>query len=226
MSDAPPPPPPPPPPSSFGSPPPGGSADVGAALSYGWKKFGQYAGVLIAVIVIPFGVQLLVNLIGYAVVRGFFGIYLFSIIGLVIGAALNIGIFNTALMVTAGETPTVGKAFTTDRWGEWILFAIVFQLFVGFGAIFCGVGALLVLAFFGLAPYYFLDQNMSLGDAFSASLAATRGRSGLPLAIAITALVGVAGFIACYIGALVTLPLAYVGVGFLYRYANNQPAAP
>ena len=99
---------------------------------------------------------------------------LLGLIGIVVSAALNIGIFNTALMITRGETATVGKAFTTDRWGEWIVFAIVFQLFVGIGLAFCVIPGLLILAFFGLAPYYFLDQNKSLGDAFSASLAATR----------------------------------------------------
>ena len=36
---------------------------------------------------------------------------------------------------------------------------------------------------FGLAPFYFLDQNMSLGDAFSASLEKTRSTPGLPIAI-------------------------------------------
>ena len=108
----------------------------------------------------------------------------------------------------------------------WIVFAFVFGLFVGVGAIFCGVGALIVLAFFGLAPYYFLDQRKSLGDAFSASLEATRANAGIPLAIALTVLVGFLGIILCYVGALVTMPIAYIGVGFLYRHINNQPVAP
>jgi len=225
VSDVPPPPPPPPPGGSFGTPPPSNSADVGAALSYGWNKFTQNAGVLIAVIVIPFAVQLVFNAIAFAI-QGAVAYVLLGILGLVVSAALNIGIFNTALMITAGETATVGKAFSTDRWGEWIGFSIVFQLFVGIGLAFCVIPGLFILAFFGLAPYYFLDQRKSLGDAFSASLNATRGRSGLPFAIAVTVLVGIAGVIVCYVGLLVTLPLAYTAVGFLYRWANNQqPAA-
>jgi hypothetical protein len=219
VSDAPP-----PPPASFGQPAPGSGPDVGTALSYGWNKFTQNAGVLIAVIVIPFLVQLVFNAIGFAV-QSSVAYILLGLIGLVVSAALNIGIFNTALMITRGETPTVGKAFTSDRWGEWILFSIVFQLFVGIGLAFCIIPGLLILAFFGLAPYYFLDQNKSLGDAFSASLEATRSRQGLPLAIGLTVLVGILGVIACYVGLLVTLPLAYVAVGFLYRAANGQQAA-
>ena len=97
---------------------------------------------------------------------------------------------------------------------------------MGVGAIFCGVGRLFVLAFFGLAPYYFIDQNKSLGDAFSASLEATSRNSG----VAAGDRVGRARRLRsasslCYIGALVTMPMAYVGVGFLYRAANGQAAA-
>ena len=51
---------------------------------------------------------------------------------------------------------------------------------------------LFVLAFFGLAPFYFLDSSMSLGDAFSASLDRDPRQAGLPLPIALTVLVGVA----------------------------------
>ena len=28
-----------------------------------------------------------------------------------------------------------------------------------------------------------------------------------------------------WVGALVTMPIAYIGVGFLYRHINNQPVA-
>ena len=217
--------PPPPPPSSFGTPPPASSPDVGAAISYGWKKFQENVGPLIAIILAPVAVLIVLELIGAFVVRGFVGLLFFSALALLLAMIAYLGIFNSALMVTSGQTVEFGKAFQTDRWGEWIVFAFVFGLFVGVGAIFCGIGALIVLAFFGLAPYYFLDQRKSLGDAFSASLEATRANAGVPLAIALTVLVGVLGIILCYVGALVTMPIAYIGVGFLYRHINNQPVA-
>jgi uncharacterized membrane protein len=222
-----PPPPPPVPPSSGGQPPVGPTGpDAGAALSYGWEKFKDNAGVLIGVILIPVVLQLVLQLIGFGVIRGWFGYVVFGILSAIVSLGGSIGIYNAALMITAGETPDIGKAFTTDRWGEWLVFALVYGLFVGIGALFCGIGALVVLAFLGLAPYYFLDQRMSLGDALNASLDSTRRISGLPLAIALTALVGFLGIVVCYIGALVTMPIAYVGVGLLYRRATNQPVAP
>jgi uncharacterized membrane protein len=226
MSSVPPPPdvPPPGPPPS--RPPTGGSSpDAGAALSYGWKKFQQHVGPLLLIILIPIAVQIVINLIGQFVLEGVFGIVFLSVVGTLLNLMLAIGIFNAGLMITAGQVPDVAKAFSTDRWGEWIVFSFVFGLFVGVGALFCGVGALVVIAFWGLAPFYFLDQGMGLGEAFRASLAKTRSTSGLPLALALTALVGVLGVIACYIGVFVTMPIAYVGCAYLYRVANNQPVA-
>lgn len=217
---------PPPPPSSFGTPSPASSPDAGAALSYGWKKFQENVGPLIAVILIPIILQAILQIIGFVVIKGPVGYIIFGILAAVVSLAGSIGIFNAALLITSGQPLDIGKAFSTDRWGEWIVFAFVFGLFVGVGAIFCGIGALVVLAFYGLAPYYFLDQRKSLGEAFKASLNATRANAGIPLAIALTVLVGIAGIILCYVGALVTMPIAYIGVGFLYRRINNQPVAP
>jgi uncharacterized membrane protein len=230
MSNVPPPPdvPPPPPPPDAGS---GGyvggqSPDAGAALSYGWKKFQENVGPLLAVILIPVAVQIVLNVIGQVIIRNAFGIAVFGILGTLLNLMLAIGIFNAGLMITSGQRVDVGKAFSTDRWGEWIVFSFLFGLFVGIGAIFCLIGALVVIAFWGLAPYYFLDQRAGIGEAFTRSFAKTREVSGLPLALGLTALVGVLGVIACYIGLFVTMPIAYTGAAYLYRRVNAQPVAP
>jgi uncharacterized membrane protein len=223
----------PPPPNVPPPPPPGGperysgsSPDAGAALSYGWKKFTENVGPLLVVILIPVAVQVVLNLIGQVVIQSWPAAVAFGVLGTLANLMLAIGIFNAGLMLTSGQRLDVGRAFSTDRWGEWIGFSFLFGLFVGIGALACGIGALIVIAFWGLAPYYFLDQRMGIGQAFGASLAKTRATSGLPLALGLVALVGVLGVIACYIGLFVTMPVAYVGAAFLYRVANNQPVAP
>src|SRR5262245_45513592 len=100
MSDVPPPPPPPPPPpGGFGAPPPASSPDVGAALSYGWKKFQQYVGVAIAVILIPFAIQIVLGVIGQAAIRSSIFLYLLiEILSFVVSAVAAYGIYHVALM--------------------------------------------------------------------------------------------------------------------------------
>src|SRR5262249_59894006 len=75
------------------------SLDAGPALSYGWGKFSQNAGPLLAVVLIPIAVQFILQFIGRAAVSGFAGYFVFWIISEVIGLALSIGIINAALMV-------------------------------------------------------------------------------------------------------------------------------
>jgi uncharacterized membrane protein len=214
-----------PPPSPYGSTPPGGgSPQVGAALSYGFNKYFANVGPVLAVIAVAIGAQLIVNIIELSV-SSLFGRLLFTVIGLVVGAVVNIGIYQTALTITKGETPTISGAFTSDRWGEWIVFSIVYGLMVGIGIVACIIPGLVVLAFFGMAPYFFIDQHMSLGDALSASASAASGR-GYALPVVLSIIVGALGLIACGIGVLVTAPAAYIAVAFLYRGAAGQPVAP
>jgi uncharacterized membrane protein len=105
-------------------------------------------------------------------------------------------------------------------------FAFVYGLMLAAGYLVCFVGALVVIAYWGLAPYYFLDQRMSIGQALRSSLQATRRHDGLPMALAICGLVAWAGGLICGIGSFVTIPLAVIAGAFLYRYAAGQSVAP
>jgi uncharacterized membrane protein len=220
VTDIPPPPPFPPP---SGPPPGAGSPDAGAALSYGWKKFQENVGVLLAVVLIPIAVQIVFSLIGQSI-RGLFAVFLFQLVAIAVGAIAGLGIYRVALMITAGEPVSVGKAFQYDRMGEWVVFSVVFGLGVGITLLLCIIPGLFFLAFFGLAPFYFLDGNMSLGEAFGASRQAVSSK-GLAFPILLSIVVGALGLILCGVGALVTEPIAYVAVAFLYRYAAGQPVA-
>jgi uncharacterized membrane protein len=219
-----PPPPPPPPPSSFGTPPPTGGPDVGVALSYGWKKFQANVGPLIAIVAVPVVLQIALGGIAFAA-RSTFVLYaLIQILSFVVSTVALLGITRAALMLTAGEPIDFGKAFQYDRWGEWFVFAIVYGLMVGIGLALCLIPGLFVLAFFGMAPFFVVDGRMSLGDALSASRQAA-GSKGLALPVLLSIVVGALGVIACFVGILVTYPVAFIAVAYLYRYAVGQPVA-
>ena len=125
MTDIPPPPPFPPP---SGPPPGAGGPDVGAALSYGWKKFQENVGPLLAVVLIPIAVQIVVVAIGQSINGVFAAVPLPARSRIVAGAIAGLGIYRVALMITAGEPVSVGKAFQYDRMGEWVIFSVVFGL--------------------------------------------------------------------------------------------------
>jgi uncharacterized membrane protein len=220
VTDIPPPPPFPPP---SGPPPGAGGPDAGAALSYGWKKFQENVGPLLAVVLIPVAVQVIVGAIGQSI-KGVFALVLFQLIAIVVSSIAGLGIYRVALMITAGEPVSVGKAFQYDRMAEWVVFSVVFGLGLFFGLALCIIPGVLFLAYFGLAPFYFLDGGLSLGEAFSASREAVSSK-GLAFPILLSIIVGVLGVIACIVGVLVTEPIAYIAVAYLYRYAAGQPVA-
>src|SRR5947209_1382868 len=188
MSDTPLPPPPPP---GSGYPPAaaGGSADVGSALSYGWAKFQANAGVLIAIIAIPFVIQVVLSIIGQTS-GSVPASLLITVLGWIVGLVAQYGMYNSAVLLTRGETPTFQSAFQNDRWGEWVVFAIIYGFAVGVGLLLCGIGILLTVGLFGLAPYFFIDGRMGATQAIGASFNATKSNTSLMLALIVSAVVG------------------------------------
>jgi uncharacterized membrane protein len=168
------------------------------------------------------------EIIGLLVARsaGALGFILFFALALLIGIVAYIGIFNAGLMATSGQRVEFARAFQSDRWGEWIAFALLYGLMVAVGYAVCFVGALFVIAFWGLAPFYFLEQGKGVTESLRASLAATRSTPGLPVALGVLALVGWVGGLVCGIGGFVTIPVAIIGAAFLYRQVVGQTPAP
>ena len=212
------------PPREGAAPIPGGGPSAGPALSYGWTKFQQTAGVFIGIIVVAFVAQIVLSIIGQTSGSIAFSL-LMSLAGWIVSLVAQYGMFNAALMVTRGESPTIGTAFQNDRWGQWVGFSIVYGICVGVGLILCGVGIILTAGLFGLAPFFFIDGRKSIGESIAASFNATKSNGSLLVALILCELVGFAGFIACGVGALVTIPLATMAVASIYRGLIGAPVA-
>jgi hypothetical protein len=204
----------------------GPSLDIGSAFSYGWKKFTENVGqwLLIALIVV------VVNLV-FAVIAlqidSFIGATIFRLLGFVVGQIVAMGLVRAALLVTAGEAPEVGRVFSTDRLGDYIIGSILYGIIVAIGFVLClipGVIAAVMLSFYG---FYILDKNMSGPDALKASFDLVRAHAGATVGLLVVAfLVYFVGVLLCGIGVLVSGPVSLVMVGYGYRILNNEPVAP
>ena len=211
------------------TPPMGGSPnnlDVGPAFSYAFAKFQQNIGplLLIALVVV------VVNVIGFAIsyaVDSVFGQLVFQVVSFVVGQIVMLGLYRAALMVTAGQTPDVGRVFSTDRLGDFIVGSLLYSLIVIVGLVLCiipGIIAAVMLYFYG---FYILDKNLPPVDALRASYNLVRAHAGDVFVLLLVAfVVYVVGFILCGIGVLVTGPIALLMVAYGYRILNNEPVAP
>jgi uncharacterized membrane protein len=222
-----PPPPAGPPPGSAPPPPPGGPRlDIGAAASYGWKKFTQYPGQLILIFLVVFVVQGVFQALSWAV-DSFVAQAALGIIGFLVGQIVALGIIRAALIVTAGGEPDVSQVFKTDKLGDYIVASILFFLMWVVGLFICFVGAIVVSVLFGFYGFYILDRGLGPTEALGASYRLVTGNLGPAIGLLIVAfLIYIVGVIACIVGLLVSAPVAVVMVAYGYRVLNGEPVAP
>jgi len=205
---------------------PGPQLDIGTALSYGWRKFQQYAGPLIIIVLIAAVVQLVFGLLRLAA-DGIVTQLLLAVIGFVVGQIVLLGIYRAALLVTQGVTPEPGRVFNTDRLGDYIVASILYSLAVGIGFVLCIIPGIIAAVLFAFYPYFVLDKNMGAVDALSASSKLVRANTGSAVGLLVVAfLLFIVGAALCGIGLLVTGPVSLLMTAYGYRVLTNQPVAP
>jgi hypothetical protein len=204
----------------------GGALDIGTALGYGWKKFTENVGPWLGIAAIVVIVNLVFGLIALSI-DSFIGATIFRLVGFVIGQIVTLGLYRAALMVTAGQPLDIGRAFSTDRLGDFIIASLLYSLIVAIGLVLCvipGLIAAVLLYFYG---FYVLDKNMSATDALRASYELVRANAGsVVLLLVVAFLLNIVGALACGVGLFITGPVSLVMVCYGYRVLNNEPVAP
>lgn len=192
-----------------------------AALSYGWTTFRANARPMLIAAAVPVLAQFAIAVASRVLLHSVAKWFLFQIVVIVVGAVASIGMARLALTITEGEEPDVQAAFRYDRWGPWVGFCVVFGLLEGVGLVLCVIPGVLFLAFFGLAPYFFLDRQLGIGDALRASRRAVKN-NGLAFAVLFTIVVGALGLVLFFVGVFVTQSVAAIALAFLYRHATGE----
>jgi len=219
--------PPPPPPAPAGPPSGGGgSVDVGQAFGYAWSKFQQHAGQLIAIIAVVVAVNVVGSVLRFSIDSALVG-FVLAIVFWILGQVLTIGTLNAGLFITRGEAPEIGKVFSTDRLGDYIVASILFGIAVAIGLILCvipGIVLAVMLSFYG---YFVLDQNMNGMDALKASFDLVKSNGGNVIVVLIVAfVVNIIGLALCGVGMLVSAPVSQIMIAYTYKKLTGQTVAP
>jgi len=200
-----------------------------AALAYGWKQFRAHLGPMLIVVLVPFGAQIVLALAERALITSVARWLLLQVAGIVVSSVAGLGLVRMSLLLSArsgdeeseADAPTVGAAFRYDRWGAWIAFSLAFGLVEGVGLVLCVVPGLLFLAYFGLAPYFFVDRGLGGREALRASRDAVV-RGGLAFPVLLTIVVGALGLVLAGVGVFVTEAVAALALAYLYRHAAAE----
>ncbi len=214
-----------------GTPPPASPApqgvpqlDVGLALGYGWAKFTENLGSMVAIVAIYFGVTLVFNLLGNFLRFGnglttiLFSFALVAV-GVFIAMVVEAGLIRAALAVTAGERPDPNMMFSTDRIAPYIIASLLVALLSFVGLIVCCIGFIVVRIFVLFYGFYVLDPQRKLepADSIKKSFDLVSGNAGSVVLFAIV--ITVVNLLTCGLAIGVT----EISIGYAYRQLNGDP---
>lgn len=236
---------PPPPPDSPVPAPVGGPApfQVGEAFNYGWKKFQEYLGPILIIMVILFVVGLAVNGIGILLSGGFdevfdmdsassgqipglffsFGYLFYSLVSALVGLLIQAAIVRGALGITKGEKIDVNTFLSTENIGQIVLAAILLAIGTAIGLVLCVIPGL-IFAFFTQFTYYFIiDKRMEAIDGIKASFSLVNKNLGSVVGLFFASILAlIVGAILCGIGLIVAIPVTIIATAYAYRKLSGQ----
>lgn len=235
---APPPPPAPPAPADAGS-----GVSIGSAWSWSIAKFGQYAGMLIALAAVVFVLRLAQSVASNALVPKtvvnadgtissgiFVGLgtsLLLNVVFAILVALATVGVYRAALKISRGEAPSFDNLMSTENLGPYIAVAIVYFVLSFVGLLLCIIPGLIVIFLFQFAPFYALDKGLGVGAALGASYRGVTQNIGPVILLAlINIVIAILSGLIYGILTLVLLPFSALITVHVYRQINREPIAP
>jgi hypothetical protein len=228
MSDLPPPPPVP-------GPGPYGRDDVsiGDAFSYGWKKFTQYLGPIILITLAVFigiaifqALSFLFQRSGDFTFGRFFLSLVFGGLAAIVGFILQYGVVRAALAIVEGRTPTFSEAWNMERFGPFVVAAILQGLITFVGYLLCIIPGLIAAFFLFFTPFFVIDKRMAPVESLTASYNLVKDNAGKLLVFCIVAvLVYFAGALVCLVGLLVSIPVVLIATAYMFKRTQGEPVA-
>lgn len=214
----------------MGAPAAAGGAGVGDALNYGWKKFQEFVGPILIAVLIYAGVMIVFSLLAAAFAQAFDGVagqLVLNALQWVVSSIVAIIIIRAVLAIVDGRPIDTGQLFSGDQLGPYIIGSLIFSVIAFVGFLLCIIPGV-IFAFLGWYwGYFLLDQKLEPVEAIKASIELVRNNVGTMLGWAVVSiLVNFVGLLLCGIGLLVTIPVTYIGTGYLFRRLQGQPVAP
>jgi uncharacterized membrane protein len=249
----PPPPPPPaggfPPPYAGGYPPADGSQPfaLGEALTYGWNKFTQNLGPLLAVFAVAALAPMVIVLVGYAIAGAVGGVtsydssgfstslglvgtiisIIFQLAATALSLIISIGLVRATIDITYGRPVTFASVFNFQNIGGPIVAALLVGVGTYVGALLCVLPGL-VFSFFALFTLYFaVDKQLGAIDAIKASFELVKNNVVSVLVLYLVgSLLVAAGAALCGIGIFIAGPVVSIALAYGYRKLQGEVVAP
>lgn len=211
--------------------------DVGAAFSYGWKKFQEYAKEFILLVLGVFVATVVVSALAFLVMvptisgdsafLAFLGWAVAMALVIIVSFAVQAGVYRASLAVTQGRAPAMSMFTDSTNIGPFVLTVIVVGLGAVVGFMLCFIPGIIWMFFVAYAPLRAIDRGEGPVDAIKGSIEMVRANIGpVLLVLLVSYLVYYLGSLVCYVGLLVSIPIAITMIAYSYRVINGEPVAP
>jgi uncharacterized membrane protein len=153
-----------------------------------------------------------------------------SILSIVVQAYVMGGIVQFALLVARGQKPAFGVVFSGGRFfAPMVLATLLYTFGIAIGFMACIVPGVFLYAGWIVYSAFIVDKGLDGVEALKASWRVTSPqRTTIIVYALLSMLVGIAGALACCIGALlVSFPVIMIGNAYLYlKLIGEQPRLP
>lgn len=236
-----------------GAVPPGAAGtkvDVGEAFSWAFNKFKNNVGAMILPGLVVFVLALVVGALAIwgatifgstetiytpygsyeETTLGAGGLFLMIVLYIVLILGLlyvQASITSGAVRVANGEPVTAASFLTPIRFGAVVGTAILVALATGIGYVLCIIPGLLALFFLMFSVVATIDKGLSPIDAMKASFELTKSKVGDSIiTLLVTYVINLVGALVCYVGLIVSAPVAQLFLVHCWRRLNGAPIAP
>ncbi|MFN7148705.1 MAG: DUF2510 domain-containing protein [Microthrixaceae bacterium] len=213
--------------------------EAGAAFSYGWKKFTEHWKEFLLILVVVALVTLVGTVVAFAallpamsgnttsMVLGWIGYSVAILLVLAISFVVQAGVYRAGLAVTRGVAPSLGMLVETTNLGTYIGTVLIVAVASTIGMFLCVLPGIAVLFFCAYAPLIALDKGVGPAEAIRRSIDLVKDNLGQVFVILLLAYaVYYVGALACYVGLLVSIPVALVMITYSYRVLEGEPVTP
>ena len=204
--------------------------DAGEAFSYGWKKFQEHWQAFVVMVLVVGLISLVGGLIVFlALLPAMSGSSTGAAIGIVLSIAavvlymainfvVQAGVLRAGLGVTKGVAPSLSMLTDTKNLGTYIGTTLLISLAAFVGFILCVLPGIAVIVFAAYAPFIALDRGVGPVEAIQQSYEMVKNNLGpVFLVLLLAYAVYYVGSLACYVGLLVSIPVALVMLAHSYR---------
>lgn len=224
----------PPPPGNYGAAGYGGGVpptlSVGDAISFGWNKFKDNAGVWVGIILIAAVIQIVLSFIFRSNSTDFSALYsVWSIIGTivstVVGYLINAALIRGALHEVDGNKPAFGSFFQFANVAAVIIASVLVGIATAVGLILLVIPGIVVVFLTWWTLQFVVDRNEDAITAIKSSFRAISSNAGQLFVLALALFgINIVGAIPCGLGLLVTIPITVIASTYAYRIVSSNPA--